>query len=703
MRRFFVRLLFAVLCATPAIATQVVYVAEQDIPYVTEIYVVDIEHPGISLKLNKPISAQGYGVGDFELSPDGQLVAYTADQDTSGNPDLYLVSLDRPSVTRRLGSLDQTRIAHIVRFSPDGKKIAFTAFDQNYGDEQLYVVDLATPDIATHIGGRSGTVSSNGFAFTPDSRSLVYAADQDRPGAKELYLVEISRPNEPQKLNPSFGEFGSVGDSFEARFALTADGTRVIYSATQDTRGLRELYMVELATPGVAIKLNPPLPPQADIDDFSISPDGRHVAYTADQEIDYRFETYLVDLAQPGIATKVNGPVQDGAVLSQFTADNRTVLYLADEERPRLRDLYGFLVNDGSTVRLNQTLTGDSWVSRFVPSHDGTRVVYSAHPPGDQFLDDLFMVDLHSPQNAVRLNEQPSRIHMDSGRGIPAFSPDDQWVAYVGVESGSDYRLYGVDLRNPGTSVELNGPIAPEGQVSPASYRNRFAFVPEPANPPYQGLFAHESPSPGSIQGGVGLIRGWACYADEVAISIDDGSPIQIAFGTSREDTRGVCGDADNGYGMVIAWGLLGNGPHRLTTFIDGLQADSVEFEVIAIGDGFVRGLAGEYVIENFPAANERVRITWSEPDQNFIVTGVDTGGGLGTVGEKFSDTSSSGTYPDAEQKVGGAHHESPAQHSIQSGVGLIRGWACDADKVEVSIDGGERIRIAYGTSRADT
>ncbi len=134
VRRFFVRLLFAALCATPAIATQVVYVAEQDIPYVTELYLVDVEHPGISLKLNKPISSQGYGVGDFDISPDGRLVAYAADQDTLRNPDLYLVSLDRPGVTTRLGPPDQTRVVQIVRFSPDGKKIAFTASAPNYGD-----------------------------------------------------------------------------------------------------------------------------------------------------------------------------------------------------------------------------------------------------------------------------------------------------------------------------------------------------------------------------------------------------------------------------------------------------------------------------------------------------------------------------------------------------------------------------------------
>lgn len=40
---------------------------------------------------------------------------------------------------------------------------------------------------------------------------------------------------------------------------------------------------------------------------------------------------------------------------------------------------------------------------------------------------------------------------------------------------------------------------------------------------------------------------------------------------------------------------------------------------------------------------------------------------------------------------------------SYESGVGLIRGWACNASTVEVEIDGGERLKAAYGTYRADT
>jgi len=212
-----------------------------------------------------------------------------------------------------------------------------------------------------------------------------------------------------------------------------------------------------------------------------------------------------------------------------------------------------------------------------------------------------------------------------------------------------------------------------------------------------------EVPAPGSVQGGVGLIRGWACDLQDVAVAIDGSDPIPVAWGGQRADTARVCGDAANGYGMVLAWGLLGNGPHRVKTFVDGALVDEAGFEVLALGSGFETGWQGEYVLPGFPGAGERVRVAWSEPDQNFLITAHDSGAGFPDLAAGFIDPSPDGRIPSGEARVGGARHESPAQHSIQSGVGLIRGWACDAERVQIAIDGGARIPVAWGTSRADT
>lgn len=83
-----------------------------------------------------------------------------------------------------------------------------------------------------------------------------------------------------------------------------------------------------------------------------------------------------------------------------------------------------------------------------------------------------------------------------------------------------------------------------------------------------------------------------------------------------------MCGDADNGFGMVFAWGLLGTGVHRLQTFVDGVEIADVEFAVQAIGNGFVEGLEANYTIA-FPDASSLVDLSWSEADQNFRIIAV--------------------------------------------------------------------------------
>lgn len=263
--------------------------------------------------------------------------------------------------------------------------------------------------------------------------------------------------------------------------------------------------------------------------------------------------------------------------------------------------------------------------------------------------------------------------------GSPAIDAGDNELV-----SGPDE----VDQRGPGYARIFNGTV----DIGAVEFRRTVQETPQ---------------APSSLQSGVGLIRGWACEAESVAVVIDGGDPINVAYGTQRADTTAVCGDADNGYGMVIAWDLLNTpengGGHELTALVDGVAVSTVVFEAFGLGEGFVEGLAGEFYLDDFPAENESVRISWSEADQNFVITGHDSGNGFGRAGLDFVDPSETGTFPDAEALVGGARHESPAQHSVQSGVGLIRGWACDAEEVSVSIDDGETIPIAWGTSRADT
>ena len=46
---------------------------------------------------------------------------------------------------------------------------------------------------------------------------------------------------------------------------------------------------------------------------------------------------------------------------------------------------------------------------------------------------------------------------------------------------------------------------------------------------------------------------------------------------------------------------------------------------------------------------------------------------------------------------------ENPANGSATSGIYMFSGWACDAELIEIVINGGSGLKAAYGTDRGDT
>lgn len=144
---------------------------------------------------------------------------------------------------------------------------------------------------------------------------------------------------------------------------------------------------------------------------------------------------------------------------------------------------------------------------------------------------------------------------------------------------------------------------------------------------PTQGSL--ENPSGNSFQSGISLISGWVCSANRVTYRIDNGEEKDAAYGTSRNDTVAICGDANNGFGALINWNLLGNGSHTIRAYADGVEFGSATFSVTTLGVTFLRGASGQYQLANFPSSGKSVQLRWQEGSQNFVISGV--GGGTGS------------------------------------------------------------------------
>lgn len=143
-----------------------------------------------------------------------------------------------------------------------------------------------------------------------------------------------------------------------------------------------------------------------------------------------------------------------------------------------------------------------------------------------------------------------------------------------------------------------------------------------------------ENPSPDSAASGVGIISGWVCEARDLAVEVmttlEDGTEIvvdqqPIPYGSNRPDTQGVCGDQENGFGLLYNWGNLGAGDYTVVAWVDrGSGWEELGRSAVSItmlGEPFMEDLEGEYVLEDFPSPGQSVVVEWEQSLQNFVIT----------------------------------------------------------------------------------
>ena len=135
------------------------------------------------------------------------------------------------------------------------------------------------------------------------------------------------------------------------------------------------------------------------------------------------------------------------------------------------------------------------------------------------------------------------------------------------------------------------------------------------------GLGAHiELPASGGTASGIGLVSGWKCEAGTLTVRFNGGNPLEMPYGSPRGgDTLDVCGDADNGYALLMNWNLLAPGQHTAVVYDDGIEFSRVNFTVVTPGVEFLRGVSGRGTV--ILSNGQEVRVEWAEGVQGFVAT----------------------------------------------------------------------------------
>ncbi len=192
-----------------------------------------------------------------------------------------------------------------------------------------------------------------------------------------------------------------------------------------------------------------------------------------------------------------------------------------------------------------------------------------------------------------------------------------------------------------------------------------------------------ESPQDNSYRSGIGVISGWHCDAEVVEVVIA-GTTVETAYGTVREDTQDICGDTDNGWGVLYNWNRFGDGLHTVEAYADGVLFASANVKVTTFGQEFMSGVSGNFILEDFLSPGVDAEIEWQQAKQNFQI-----------VDPQFKTAGSTSNF-------GIGALENPQDSAGQSGVGIIGGWNCEAEEIIIEIDG-VAIEAGVHTIREDT
>ena len=261
--------------------------------------------------VNSDDLARVRAVGDPQLSPDGEWVAYTVtvpdtakDQDDS---DLWLATWDGAQQIRLTRSPADE---HAPRWSPDGRRLAFLSNrDDPREVDQLWLLDRAggEPERLTHLPG-----GVSDLAWSPDGQRLALIVSDADPDAKV--------PGDTSTRTPK----PIVIDRFQFK--------------EDETGWLRQqhdhLYLFDLATRSATLLL----PGEYDEGAPAWSPDGRSIAFVSRRRPDYdrtdNYDLYVVAAtagAEPRQLTTFEGADHDpewGSRAPAWSPDGSLIAYV---------------------------------------------------------------------------------------------------------------------------------------------------------------------------------------------------------------------------------------------------------------------------------------------------------------------------------------------------------------------------------------
>jgi Tol biopolymer transport system component len=234
---------------------------------------------------------------------------------------------------------------------------------------------------------------------------------------------------------------------------------RIVFSSTRQSPASGTPLLYSMHPDGSDVQLIPiPLPPS--LSQADVAPSGDRLAFVRDG-------IYPVAASGAGLHHIVPDPA---AGHPRWLPDGTHIAYSAPIGTPATYDIWVANADGSDPVDLTPTDSLNEFPGGW--SADGTRLVYSAYPPGPVAYSQLWIVNADGTS--------PHRIPVDSA-DWPALSPDGVWVAYTA--DGTALRVIHADgtgdhllLAAPDSGVAFPA-WSPDGQTLAFDYSTSIALI----------------------------------------------------------------------------------------------------------------------------------------------------------------------------------------------------------------------------------
>ena len=478
------------------------------------------------------------------ISATGTRIVFDSDadltsQNADGNDEIFLFDTNTMTVTQLTSS--SVANSFVPDINADGTRIAFASranlTDQNSdGNLEIFLLDTTTntfTQLTNYLG--EGTASSSRPAINADGTRIAFDSDadltgQNADGNSEVFLFDTTT-NTLTQLTTSMERFERSGDPT----AINADGTRIAFNADADLTGQNadgndELFLFDTTTDSLTQLTQQPQTALSR-DGLAITSDGARIVFESSSDLtgqnaDRSDEIFLADCSATSPQGVLENPqpasFQSGIGVISGWICSANVVEIEFDGGVRFEAAYGTSRADTAEV-CGDTNNGFSLLFNWNLLGDGKHTV-RVLADGDE------VASVPVTVTTLGLGEFPTGLSgMFTLVDFPAAGDetDIQWQ-----QSQQNFVIVSGSANGSGSSGS-------DGRVL-------------------------ENPQPGSFQSGVGVISGFVCDATVIEIEFNGTSTFEAAYGTSRGDTQGICGDTNNGFSLLFNWNLLGDGLHTV-------------------------------------------------------------------------------------------------------------------------------------------